>query len=440
MFTVPEPAKQRFRPIKFTKDVNDILGKDTLLPLHFPSKQDICDLVHKGECFISLDFSSYYDQFEYAPEIGARFCFRHGTKYFRLNTLAMGQRQAVEVAACTTARLLDFGPKSSTASIIDNVIFVGSRHEVVNDARRFIERVQRVGGQLNEETSDLEALVRSSGDWGGIHLDCASKCSRLMEKTVEKIDRSWRARDVWSWRNFAAHIGLLFWTWQIIELPLSEFFPLLRFISQVGTWVTLDPCLWDRQACVWDSVWPVIERWTLLALRNVPRSVPPSQPPEWIVATDASSWGWGYFAVHNVSGAVRTHGQRWSWRFRQLYGARLQHSVFTEPQAVANALCHLLLPSEKVRARILSDNVAALAAFRRGFCSRSFHLNECVKRVAQVFGDRLHFDVAYIPGELNPADVFSRGKGAQSETLGGSRMSASDLTRLAGGCHSPREL
>ena len=41
MFAVPEPAKKRFRPIKHTADANECLGKDTLLPLHFPSKADI---------------------------------------------------------------------------------------------------------------------------------------------------------------------------------------------------------------------------------------------------------------------------------------------------------------------------------------------------------------------------------------------------------------
>ena len=82
MFAVMEEAKQRWRAIKYTRDVNDALGRESVMHLRFPSKQDICGLVHKGECFIALDFAAYYDQFVYTPEVGARFCFRHGDRYY----------------------------------------------------------------------------------------------------------------------------------------------------------------------------------------------------------------------------------------------------------------------------------------------------------------------------------------------------------------------
>jgi len=81
--------------------VNDTLGKGTLQQVRFPSKKEICDAVHHGEWSIAFNFAAYFDQFTYAATVGARFCFRSGGGFFRLNTLA-GQRQAVEVAqACT---------------------------------------------------------------------------------------------------------------------------------------------------------------------------------------------------------------------------------------------------------------------------------------------------------------------------------------------------
>jgi hypothetical protein len=42
---------------------------------------------------------------------------------------------------------------------------------VLRDAKIFVDRVKTVGGQLNEDTSDLEALLRTSGDWCGVHLE-----------------------------------------------------------------------------------------------------------------------------------------------------------------------------------------------------------------------------------------------------------------------------
>jgi hypothetical protein len=433
MFAVPEPAKKRFRSIKHTRMANDILDHSTVMPIRFPSKQDICGLVHHGDCFIALDFAAYYDQFTYSAEVGSRFCFRHGSRYFRLNTLAMGQRQAVEVAACMTARLLDFGPRSTVASIIDNVIFVGSREDVIRDATLFVQRVAAVGAQLNEDTSDIAALVCSEGDWGGVRIDCVAKTSRLAQKSVDKTQQSWRYRDSWTWRTFAAHVGLLFWSWQLIDLPMTDFFPLMRLISSAGRWMQQrGDEAWDEPAVVWSSAWPALEQWTSLVSRNAPRAVPFSQAPEWLVATDASEYGWGYFAVHNTSGAVRGHGERWKPFFREMYHDRLGASTFTEPQGVVNAMCHLLDPTKQMRVRVLTDNTATESVFSRGYSARSYHMNECVARLAKIFGNTIDFDFAYLPGELNPADGFSRGVIASGKDVRGSEVSAAMLQRVAG--------
>jgi len=440
MFTVPEPAKMRHRPIKNTRDCNDALGKETLMKLTFPTKQEICALVHAGACFISLDFASYYDQFVYSADVGARFCFRRGDKYYRLNTLAMGQRQAVEVAASTTARLLDFGPVSTTASIIDNVIFVGSREEVIRDATIFVERVRAVGAKLNENVDDIGALVQTVGDWGGIHLDFTAKTACLAQKTLDKTECSWLRRNEWTWRQFAAHLGLLFWSWQLIELPMPEFFPLLRFVSAAGRMLTEHDDLWDTPAHVWTSAWPALERWTMLVLRNAPRRVPQSQRPEWLVCTDASDWGWGYFAVNNISGVVRTYGAPWTSTFAAIYGDRLGVSTFTEPQAIVNSLCHLLTASCPSRVRILTDNTVAQASFQRGYNGRSFHINECLRRLHTMFGDLFVFDFVYLPGVCNPADGWSRGRGVAGDSAEGREQVSAELRRIVGLAEYPREL
>lgn len=413
MFAVLELAKRRWRAIKHTRDANDVLGKETLMQLTFPTKTDICQLVHKGECFAAFDFSAFFDQFVYAPEIGARFCFRKHGRYFRLNTLAMGQRQAVEVAATTTARLLDFSPNCASAAVIDNVIFAGSEESVLADATTFVARCNAVGATLNEDVSTadaIKAVVATSGDWCGVHLDFAAKTASLTEKTLDKVAYSWERRETWTWRTFWAHVGRLFWAWQIIELPMADFFPLLRFVSKIGGWLATAPAsCWDQPASIWSSVWPTLRVWTKLVLTNAPRRVPREQEPEWIVATDASEWGWGYFALHNTSGAVRAFGAPWSPLFRYYYGDRLGTSTFTEPQAIVNALCHLLPATQPTAAVILTDNTVAQASFGRGFNTHSFHINECLRRVQSIFGSNFRFRFHYLPGEQNPADGLSRG-------------------------------
>jgi hypothetical protein len=438
MFVVPEPAKRRFRPIKHTYVANEVIGKETLQKITFPSKAEICDLVHKGDCFIALDFAAYYDQFLLHPDVAHRFCFRKGNRFFRLNTLPMGIRNAVECASCTTARILDFSRASATEAIIDNVIFVGKTDEVIHDATIFDERRAAVGAKLNEDTSDIAALVQNVGDWGGIHLDFVNKTTSLTQKTLEKTAFSWGNRDIWTNRQFAAHIGLLFWSVGIINVPMAEFFPLLRFISSLSRVLTEREDLWEQRTLIPPSVWPSLDAWTALVLRNKPRDVPRSAAPEWLLITDASEFGWGYYAINNVTGAVRSHGAQWSYKFRELYGARLRESTFTEPQGIHNACCHLLDPTNPTRVRILTDSTVAQASFSRGYNTHSYHINECVRRLKATFGDDFVFDYVHIPGVCNLADEASRGVIARDEETR-DHMS-SQLRRLAGSAQCPRAL
>jgi hypothetical protein len=167
--------------------------------------------------------------------------------------------------------------------------------------------------------------------------------------------------------------------------------------------------------------------------------VPTVRRPEWLVATDASGWGWGYFAVHNDTGEVRTHGAQWSYGFAQRYGDRLGVSTFTEPQAVINSLCHLLSPSAPTRVRVLTDNTVTQASYQRGFNTHSFHINGCLQRLQTIFGNEFHFDFGYLPGECNPADGWSRGMIAENEEARDQEIGA-ELSRIAGSAVLPQDI
>ena len=58
-----------------------------------------------------------------------------------------------------------------------------------------------------------------------------NKSVALTDKCVQKVHASWLNREHWQWRHYAAHIGLLFWAWGILELPIAEYFTVLRFNS-----------------------------------------------------------------------------------------------------------------------------------------------------------------------------------------------------------------
>lgn len=443
MFPIAEHAKQRFRLIKFTKWANDFYGKESLRKLTMPTKVDIVRFVRDGSHFIMLDFSAWFDQLPYHPDVGTRFCFRNGPDdFYCLNRLAMGQRPACEVAQGITELLLDFpGKQSKTAAVIDNVIFVGSEKQVVKDAVTFLQRARAVGAVINEfdvtgEISEktVAPLVVQQGDWCGVRLDTARKEVRLTEKTLDKVVASWKNRPNWSWRQFAAHVGLLFWSWMILDVPIHDFYPLLRFISEVGRFLTANEDKWDSPAVIWDSAIDPLTKWTDLLRANAPRQIFATADPTWIVATDASAGGWGYCAFNALTGDIRTHGQRWTYaQLRQFFKGnanKVKKSVYSEPLAVVNSLCHLLkggsaTPSCKVlsasdpdlhqpegaRTKILlgTDNSAAMHTMNRGFASRSFDINRSIQELKTAFpASSFDIELRHIPGKENPADYFSR--------------------------------
>jgi hypothetical protein len=443
LYAVPEPAKERFRAIMHTFEINDFCGRDTLDPCKFPTKRTISEAVHDGEHMIALDFSAYYYQFPLDQLVGRRMCFRWNQRFYRLLKLAMGQRQAVDVANAATMRMLDFDHSSRRVmSIIDNVIFIGTRESVVSDACIFIQRCKEVNATLNEidvrtaSRSDVEKLVQQVGDWGGVHIDLAEKTVCLMQKIINKTRMSWANRAHWQWRHYAAHIGLLFWAWGILELPMASFFEVLRFNSEVGKTsmqryatfkrerglpdnATPANPFWSEPANIWPSVMPVLERWTETVLQNRPRAVKPSLDHEVLLECDASKWGWSCYGVHEATNTPFAYGAPWSDEMRRRFGDKLGASTFAETFGVLYSLArmHERFP-EVTRFAVMSDNVAAIVAHHRGFSSRSWGMNESLRQREHILpASKFSVELRHVRGVDNIADGASRG-GAVGEMDG----------------------
>jgi hypothetical protein len=443
VFAVPEHVKGRWRIIQHPERVNALVPAAPAVA--FRSIKERCQLVHAGPAAGQVDFRAYYTQFPLSVQVRNVFCAdlasadENGAptrQLFRLCVAPTGLAHMPFVACTTTARLKDFARRSAADDDhIDNVLYVGNPEDVAADLAQLAQRCDTVGVTINEDVSDPRALVTTALDWCGLHLDFVAKTVALTEKVVEKTRLSWSNAARWSWRGFAAHVGLLFYAMQVIDVPTHLFFNLLRFISSVGRDMQEqgDKC-WDAPAVIWPSVWTDLAAWTQLSLTNTPRFVPKQSSPRVLVLVDSSAYGWGYIAADLATGRVFTHGEKWTDDFVAQHGAdKLRRSVFTEPHGLLRTKAHLLpqLGDDPCTIRFGSDNVTTVATYRRGYSSASFDLNSVAAQDRQFFGDHHQYEYRSVAGIDNIyADALSRGTDDLAHKTVG--VLTSSLRRLLG--------
>ena len=422
VFSVFEDAKGRCRIIQHPERVNALVPAAPQVT--FRSIKERCQLVHAGPAAGQVDFRAFYTQFPLSVAVRNVFCAELAStddegrplrQLYRLCVAPTGLAHMPYVACTTTARLKDF-PRRSAADDdhIDNVLYVGNPEDVAHDLADLAARCNIAGVTINEDVSDPRALVSTAVDWCGLHLDFSAKSVCLTQKVVDKIRLSWANFARWSWRGFAAHIGLLFYSMQLLEIPTFMFFNLLRFVSHVGREMQgRDDKCWDLAAEIWPSAAADLAAWTQLALTNKPRHVPKQEAPRVLALVDSSAYGWGYIAVDLATGRVFMHGDRWADDFVLQHGRdKLRRSVFTEPHGVRLMKQHLLPQLDGIgcTVRVGSDNVTTVATYRRGFSAASYDLN-AVAAADRLSGfDTYQFEYVSVAGVDNIyADALSRG-------------------------------
>ena len=421
----------------------------------FKSIAERCQFVHSGAFAGTCDFTAYYTLFELDPRVRARFGCRLAVtnafgetvwKLFRLRVAPTGSKFMPAVSIATTEHLLAF-PHASRAhdSHIDNILFVGEYDAVHSDLSELGRRCDIAQVTVNEDLKDPTPLVVTELDWCGLRLDFSKKCVSLTAKTTLKIQLSWNLRTSWTWRGLASHIGLLRYAAAVIDCSLCDFWQAHVFNSEISRWhQETDSQRYDEPAVIPDAALRDLERWTHIALANVPRLVRKDRQPDVIVAVDSSAAGWGYAALDLRSSKLFWHAGTWSPDFMRKNEHKLHRSVFTEPygmlftkQELAKkaAFCG---PAARTVA-VFSDNIATIATFRRGHAVRSFDMNFVAaldRHNAKL--TRHNWSYAHIAGKDNIfADALSRGRGMDADLSGeeplGMREFLVDLARPNGG-------
>lgn len=454
-FGVPEFLKRRFRIIQWPRSVNDALPLPEY-PVSFKSIFQRCQLVHAGPYAGTCDFAAFFTQFVLDPRVRARYAARFPVgvdargqtvyELFRQRVAPTGAHFMPAVGIAVTEHLKAF-PMQSAAhdDHIDNVLFVGDFAAVVADLVKLGERCKEACVTVNEDIDDPTRLVSEVLDWCGLRLDFKNKSVSLINKTTAKIEVSWHLRESWTWRGFAAHIGLLRYADIVLDCCISDFWKLHSFVSGISRWhQEFDNQRYDEPALIPPHVLKELEKWTFVALANKPRLVHKEEPPDVIAAVDSCASGWGYAALDLKTEKLYWHASAWSNDFAAKHHDKLHRSVLTEPYGLLFAKQHLarqnMAFARGVRRNVkfFSDNVATIATFRRGYASRSFDMNLVAGLDRHNAALARHgWSYCHIAGKDNVfADALSRGRMGSELTAAeqvGMREFLLSLARPSGG-------
>ena len=441
IFKVLELFKERFRLIQHPKEHNEKLPPAPKVT--FNSTETRRQSVHLGTHAADRDVASYYHHFLLAVLVRNFFCARlpmadGKTQLVRLRLGPTGQSHMVYVAVAVMNAILDFDRRSTyTDSHIDNILFIGSYKDVYHDLVQVIQRCESINIQLNDPTPDLISLVKTNVEWCGMVLDLSNKSVCMTKKSMDKLALSWSGREGWTWQGFAAHIGLLWWSMQILKIPACRFFEVLRFVSDTSRAMqAAGDRHWNRPAVIYPSVWRDLVIWTDIAMKNEPVYVVPHKEPDVRFLVDASSFGWGFVAHDIVTNKTYQYGSRWSPSFISKHSDRLGKSTFTEPWAVIFTKNRLtkLIKRPNISFYGGCDNSPTVWVFNKGFSSRSYSMNHAALTDHLLFADRHQCLLRHVKGSDNVlADAKSRGLSIlDNSTTFGDDVIIDSLRRLLG--------
>jgi hypothetical protein len=148
---------------------------------------------------------------------------------------------------------------------------VGSKEGVREAALQFVQRCRTVGATINElpstnttveDEQQVSGLITQEGEWLGAEYDYQGSRQRLAKKTADKLAASWGARNTWTNRRYAAHMGLLFFATNVLRLRVASHFDALKGLRSRSQMLTADPERWDDPAHLGVAELAALARWT----------------------------------------------------------------------------------------------------------------------------------------------------------------------------------
>jgi hypothetical protein len=428
-FVVPQHAKRRLRPV-FEPIINDTMQREMLLVSQYPSRFERRARARGARFSAELDFSSYFDQFELAPECLSWFVIRFSTpidghSLFALTRMPMGASFAPGVAQLITWIIVSpllcmHGVRVDT--MIDNIRVVADTAPAFITALRLtLERIQIARLTLNDaddwardDTTVLQRCAIAPGVprvfLGEQYVcDTVANSPTNVDKFARAIALYERSRGdlsaTYTLRHFASLLGLIVFMGHTVNQALCDSFVLLRawgaMVSEAAGWDV--PC-----AVTSDAVHAELMRLAAVLVANGSVPLPQLRPPPFDAAAydacaivDASNSGWGAHVHFPRSHEVYTLRQRWT--------TRMEHSAHAEPRAATLCVQWIRRRLPGAFVALVTDHCAIAHGQRRwysanGGFSSSYRLYEFFRTLYGEGGG----EVFFVDGDLNSADGPSR--------------------------------
>lgn len=362
----------------------------------YASKDDIRRHVYLSECAAQFDFAAWFDQL--MMDIANQKFFTVETAYglYVLVCLAMGYMPSCQVAQACTNTLREVETKVHSDSCVDNVAFMGSPPAVTQASLEFIARCDAVGAVLKDRTITLV----TEHDFLGEHYNHKEKTRCLTRKTAAKAEYVYKLlqqKSEFTTKQLRAIYGLLIYAASTLQLTMARYHWALRFLSHVAA--TDEHVHHVMPAAV--NVELVC--WSKTAADNVPVPVwTPTRQPDYIIYTDASAFGYGAISVSS-GGNVLQLSQQWTESDRSTWN--VESSVTAEPLAIQRAIA-ALVPNTSTKVIIYTDHLPFVYAYNRTV-GKAYMYSRTIQFMEAY---NTEFEVRFIEGIQNPADVLSRAR------------------------------
>ena len=362
----------------------------------YATKDEIRHHVYLSECAAQFDFAAWFDQLMMHPDNRKFFTIDTAYGLYVLVCLAMGFMPSCQVAQACTNTIRAVEENVYCDSCVDNVAFMGSPASVTKASEQFIKRCDLVGAVLKDRTIKLI----TDHDFLGEHYNHITKTRALTRKTADKaayVHQLLQHEVRFSTKKLRAMYGLLIYAAGTLNMTMATYHWALRFLSHVAST--------DETTVHSVPVAVVIEllAWSQRAAENQPVQVwTPALEPEYVLYTDASAYGYGAISL-SKGGNMLQLSQQWSEADRATWN--VNSSVTAEPLAIQRAIA-ALIPNSAKKVVIYTDHLPFVYAHSRSV-GKAFMYSRTIQFMSAY---QTQFEVRFIEGTENPADVLSRAR------------------------------